>query len=309
MQRKKNIRLSISLVTLLLCIVLFFVFTNSKNNSLVDKGMFQLSNLETIDRFILESTKEKIELKFDGSTWQVDGRPADRQLITVFFATLKQTEAKREVATVLQDSLQKEIISHGIKISCFEGSHLAKEFWTIGNAQKTETYFQLKGGKPYLVTIPGYRVYVASIFELATIDWRDKLVFNFNWQNIKDLQVTFANDGKQNFRASYQNKFFGIEGIASTDTTKLNNFMDALLQLRAERILSKAQAKPHDTLLAHKPIMEISIHDIANRDYTLKIFSTEKGKDFLVGKTNEDVVLLNPFSLKEVFRKRDFFVK
>jgi hypothetical protein len=233
---------------------------------------------------------------------------ADRQMITVLFATLKQTIAKRHVAGNIQDSLQKEIATQGIKISCLEGETLSKEIWAGGNAQKTETYFQTTDGKPYLVTIPGYRVYVASIFELASNDWRDKQVFRFNWQNIKSLEASFPSEPGQNFKASFQGKFFSIEGIA-TDTTKLDGFMDALFQLRSERILDSTEVKNYANDILQKPMMEIAIQDIGNGTYPLTLYPPEKESKYIVGKINEEVILLNPLTLKSIFRKKDFFAQ
>ncbi len=301
--------LLISLMAMVAVIILLFVFTNTTTNSFADKNLFQIDDLDKIDHVRIESPKGKTDLKFNGTKWLVNEKyEADRQMITVLFATLKQTIAKRLVASNLQDSLQKEITNNGIKISCFEAGNLAKEIWAGGNAQKTETYFQLKSGKPYLVTIPGYRVYVASIFELASNDWRDKQVFNFNWQNIKSLEVTFPSDPKQNFKASFQNKSFSIEGIA-TDTTKLDGFMDALLQLRSERILDSSEIGNYTNDLLQKPMMEIVIQDVANRSYPLILFPLEKGSKYVIGKINEEVVFVNPFVLRDIFRKREYFVQ
>src|SRR6478736_1813106 len=309
MQRKKNIRLLISLTAMIFIILLLFVFSNTKSGSTVDKDLFQVENLDKIDHVLLESKKGKTALKFNGSKWMVNDKyEADRQMITVLFATLKQTIAKREVAIHLKDSLRKEISSNGVKISCFNAGSLSKEIWAGGNAQKTETYFQTTNEKPYLVTIPGYRVYVASIFELASNDWRNKQVFNFNWQNIKGLEVKYPADPKQSFVASFKERYFSIEGIA-TDTTKLDRFMDGLFQLRSERILDSAEVKNYNSELAQKVMMEIVINDIGNRSYPLILFQPDKEGKYIVGKMNNEVILLNPFALKEIFRKRDYFVQ
>jgi len=309
MQQKKNIQLLISLTAMIFIILLLFVFSNTKSGSTVDKDLFQVENLDKIDHVLIESKKGKTDLKFNGTKWIVNDKyEADRQMITVLFATLKQTIAKREVAIHLKDSLQKEISSNGVKISCFESGTLSKEIWAGGNAQKTETYFQTKDGKPYLVTIPGYRVYVASIFELASNDWRNKQVFNFNWQNIKSLEVKYPADPKQSFIASFKGKYFSIEGIA-TDTTKLDRFMDGLFQLRSERILDSTEVKNYSNELAQRVMMEIAINDIGNRSYPLILFQPEKDSKYIAGKINTETVLLNPFALKEIFRKRDYFVQ
>ncbi|HEV8514743.1 MAG TPA: DUF4340 domain-containing protein [Cyclobacteriaceae bacterium] len=309
MQRKKNIQLLISLTVMTVIIFVLFVFSNTKSGSSVDKDLFQIENLDKIDHVLLESHKGKTDLKFNGTKWVVNEKhEADRQMITVLFATLKQTIAKREVANRGQDSLQKEIATSGVKISCFESGSLSKEIWAGGNAQKTETYFQLKDGKPFVVTIPGYRVYVASIFELASNDWRNKQVFNFNWQNIKSLEVKYPADTRQSFVASFKDKFFSIEGIA-TDTTKLDRFMDGLFQLRSERILDSTEVKNYSNDLAQKIMMEIAINDIGNRSYPLTLYQPEKESRYIVGKINEEVVLINPLALKEIFRKRDYFIQ
>ncbi|MBS1681817.1 MAG: DUF4340 domain-containing protein [Bacteroidetes bacterium] len=309
MQRQKNIQLLISLVIIIAVTVIIFIFSNSKNNSDIDKNIFQIDNLEKIDRIILESSKAKTELTFDGIRWRVNGKlEADDQMITVLFATLKQTQAKRPVASHLQDSLQKEIEKNGIKISCYEGSKLSKVFESAGNSAQTETYFQLPNDKPYLVVIPGYRVFLASIFEMTQNDWRNKRVFNFNWQNIKSLEVVFSAEPKQNFKASFLNGLFGIEGI-KTDTTKLDRFMDALFQLQVEKFLDSAETKKQETTYAKPPLITIQIQDVGSRVYPFAIYPYQKGSEFLQGKINETPVLLNPRILQEVFKRKNYFIQ
>jgi hypothetical protein len=309
MQRQKNIWLLLSLAVMIVLIVGLFIFNISQYNSSINKGIFQIEDLEKVDRVVLQSGKEKIDLNFNGTAWMVNGvHEADRQMIKVLFAALKQIEAKRAVASSVQDSVKKEIRTNGIKVSCYEGETRVQEFWSKGNAQNSETYFQLSDGVPYLVTIPGYRVYVASVFEVPTSDWRDKTVFNLNWQNIKSVAVKFPKNEKQNFTASFQNKIFSIENIKETDTTKLASFMDALIQLRADRILTAEQSHQYDSLLATNPLEEITVQDIANRNYELKIFPLQKGKSPVIVVRNEDILELNPMALQGIYKTKDSFV-
>jgi hypothetical protein len=305
-QRKKNIQLLVSLSVMILAIALVYIFNPFNTQSSVDKTIFQIPDLEKIDRVVLQSSHEKTELKFNGTKWLVNGFDADPQLIKVLFATLKQTEAKRKAAAHQQDSLQEKFLKDGTNVSCFEGDKLIKKFWSWGDVQKSETYFGLSGEAPYLVVIPGYRVFIASVFALKQNDWRNKRLFNFNWQNIKSLEVNFSADQKQNFKASFSNGIFGIEGI-KTDTTKLDVFMDALFELRAEKILTAEQIKKYDSLLMQNIAEHISITDIGNQKYELSIFPLSKGSAKLVAKRNEDVVEINPLLLREIFRTKDYF--
>ncbi len=309
MQRRRNIRLIISLLVIVTCIVLLVTFDSIRNNSSIDKTLFQIESLDKVDHIQLESAGRKTDLRFTGTKWMVnDNHEADRQMITVLFATLKQAVAKRKVAATLGDSLQKEINKNGIKVSCFEADQLVKEFWTEGNSQKNETYFQLEDEKPYVITIPGYRVYVAAIFELPTNDWRDKRVFNFNWQNFKTLESVFPSDTRQNFKVQFKDKFFGIDGITSVDTTKLNNYLDAISLLRAERILTTDQAKEYDSLIKQLPLLKITVQDIASHTYELSIFPMQKQKQVVIGLANREIIEINPLVLREIFKKKEVFI-
>lgn len=307
MQKKKNIQLTLSLAVLLTLIVLFFVFTDQRSAPAVDPLIFQVPGLEKIDRIELSSAREKTVLTYNGSKWLVNGMEADQRTITVLFATLKQVEAKRPSATHVQDSLQKEITTRGTTISCYAGPALIKEFGVVGNPTSYETYFQLPGGVPYLVTIPGYRVFIASVFILTSNDWRDKRVFNFNWQNIKSLEVHFPSDPTQSFKASFKNGIFGIEGIV-TDTTKLDGYMDALFQLRAEKILTYPKTS-YDSLVKRSATEEITIEDIAGEHYALKLLLPERNQFSLLGFRNEELIELNKNVFPKIFRKKNYFIQ
>ncbi|HRG79324.1 MAG TPA: hypothetical protein PL167_06920, partial [Cyclobacteriaceae bacterium] len=165
MQAKRNLQLLVSLVILTsLCFV--FIFIGNRSNTIeVDKDLFRVEDQTQINKVVLESSGKQVELRYDGSKWVVNNLfEADRQLVTVFFATIMQAEPKRPVSEALQDSVNQYIQRNGIHIKLLEGETMVKDFWASGNDRKTETYFQLPGDKtPYLVTIPGYRVYVASI--------------------------------------------------------------------------------------------------------------------------------------------------
>jgi len=119
--------------------------------------------------------------------------------------------------------------------------------------------------------------------------------------------VNFPGDTKQSFKASFTGGFFGIEGIAA-DTTKLDKFMDALFQLRTEKILDSLEAKKYQSALTQTPLMEIKIQDIGNQSYPLTIFPIEKGSNVMVGKINE-AILLNPIAIREIFRKKEYFIQ
>ncbi len=311
MQKKKNIRLLISLFAISALCLLFAFFRNAGTRADVDKNLFRVEDQTQVNKIVLSTPgkNQEVEIRFDGTRWMVNNSfEADNQLITVFFATLLQAEPKWPVAETLQDSIADRMEKQGIRVKLFEGEQTVKDFWVSGNDQRTETYFQLDGDKTsYLVTIPGYRVFVASLFELSAAEWRDKRIFNFNWQNFKSLKTRFPQQSNQDFTVSFANKLFGIEEVAVADTTKLSNYLESVFNLQADQFITASSGK-YDSLLKTVPVYSITVTDIANRTYRLEVFPPLKGEQVILGRLNDTLsALFNPKQIAQISRKRSYF--
>lgn len=306
----RNVKLLISLIGLTTLASAMFYLGN-RDTSGIDKTMFEVVDQDRIDRVVLTSQAGAVELKFDGVEWKVNAKyDADRQLVTVLFATVVQTQPKRKLSGAQKDSVSKKMSRDGVRVLLLEGDTPNKEFLVCGNTEKTETYYQLAGEKEiYLVTIPGYRVYVASIFELGESGWRDKGIFNFNWQNFKELKVHFPQQANQDFSVTLVNNLFSIAEVSVADTTKLSGFLESLFKLQAEQILSKTESARYDSVLNGSPIVELVIQDISKRSLELKIYPPQKDNSLVLGRMSQsETVLLSPRAAAAVSRGRDFFV-
>lgn len=310
MPKRNNIYLLSSLLVMVALLAILILFGNSSDKIAVDKNLFKVADQTKIDRVVLKKSNEQIELRFDGAKWVVNNSfEADRQMIQVLFATLLQAEPRRPVAQRLLDSIHQQINTMGVEVKLFEGETLQKNFLVGGNDRKSETYYELAGDdSPYLIAIPGYRVYVAAIFELNAYDWRDKRIFNFNWQNFKRLTASFAENEKESFAISFQNKFFGLEGNAKADTTKLNDYLDAVSLVQAVRYLPAGESAVYDSVLATKPSYSIEVSDIANRTYRLDLFPPIKQDPAVLAKLGDgQALLISREDLIRLDRKKSHF--
>jgi hypothetical protein len=297
---------------LLIVATVVIAWMSAQPDVAIDKSIFKVEDLKAIDKIMLVSGKGKIELKFNGTRWRInDQYEADKNLIDVLFATLQQAEPKRPVSSSLKDSLANALEKNGVKISLFSLDQQEFTFFAGGNLQKTQAYFKKQGDEtPYIMIIPGYRVYTSGIFELEENGWRDKRIFNFNWRNFKSLTATFTDVPNQNFQVTFIDHYFGIEGIKSVDTTKLNNYLDAVSLLTADAFIEKNSLKNIDSLLAQAPQVTIQVTDVANRQYELSVYGARGNSSSLLGKIGGDqFIILNPRKLTEILRKKDYFIK
>lgn len=272
MPRGKNRLRLIMLVVLTALTLLVFWLIQPENSPVVAPDIFRVDDLSAITSVELAEDSASVSLVFDGNKWRVNNNyPADGNMIRVLFATLQQAQPKRAVARAHQDSIFNRLRNAGVKVSLFEGHELKKEFYAGGNATRTQAYFaDAETQQVYVMTIPGYRVYVSGILELDENGWRDKYVFGFNWENFKSLEAIFPQRNSENFTVSMSRDFFGIEGLPESDTTRLNNFLDDVSLITVEEYLTEPELS--DSIRQVEPKVEIQVTDVGNRTYRLRLF-------------------------------------
>jgi hypothetical protein len=307
-QAQKNQRLAISLAVLLAATAAV-TWLGGRSPRAVDKTRFKTDRLDDIDQVDLVYNGLATSLRYDGSRWKVnDSLEADRQMITVLFATLDQLEAKRPVAAAQRDSLASALRTSGIRATCYARNQVVADWYLGGNSSKTLTYLmKAEDTEPFVVSIPGYRVYVAGIFEQTPSQWRDKRVFHFNWRNFTGLEARFPKEPEQNFSVAMKERYFGIEDIEAVDTTRLNDYLDALSLLEAESFYTPGQSRLFDSLLQVPPSFVIEVKDLAKRSYRLEVAPPVRASDKVVGKLGNEPALFLKRDLVKIAKKRAFF--
>lgn len=309
MQETKNKRRFIFLVVLTITTAVVFWLVQPENHLDVDQHIFQLSDFKKINKIELESDTGVITLAFNGTRWRVNDRyDADGNMINVLFATLQQARPKRAVDNVRQDSIYRHVLESGVKISLFEGGDLRKQFFSGGNRAKTQAYFGEPSSKEvYVMTIPGYRVYVSGIFEMKESGWRDKYVFGFNWRNFKSLEAQFLQTPWENFIVSMGKGHFGIQDLAEVDTARLNTFLDDASLLAVDEY--KTEPGLIDSLLTVKPFMQLIVKDFGNRTYQLRLFISESQINALGIIQDSQVAIFSRRKIQPLLRPKSFFKK
>jgi hypothetical protein len=308
MQEKKNKLLALSLVVMTCAMVVFYFLTSSDTTPQVDTNIFKVDDLKTIDRVLLESKTAKNELSFDGTRWLVNQKyNADPRMIQVLFATLQQAEPKRPVAETLRDSIVSTLEREGVLVTLFSDGEEKKSFYAGGNGAKTQSYFSdSKSKEVYLMTIPGYRVYVPGIFEMEESGFRDKFVFAFNWRNFKSLKAEFPRKPQEGFLVAMDKDFFTIQGMNQVDTARLNTFLDQVSYLTVERY--SGTGSQTDSLSEITPMMIITIEDIAARKYELMLFQPDE-TGIVEGRLGGEAVSFESARIKPILRPKSFFAK
>ncbi len=308
MQEKINKRRFALLAVLTVVTLFVFWWVQPENRIDIDTDIFQVDDLTTISRVELSSSEDTVTLEFDGGQWRVnDQYHADGGMIRVLFATLQQARPKRAVTVLHADSIYQKLEQSAVRVSLFEGETLKKQFLAGGNTAKSQALFaDPETGEVYVMTIPGYRVYVSGILELKTNGWRDKLVFAFNWRNFKSLEAKFPRNPSESFIVSRQGDQFGVNGIA-TDTARLNTFLDNVSLLTVDEYVSEPGLR--DSLRQVTPQLEFRVTDIGNRTYTLKLFENASSHDVTGLIRDAEPAIFSDRKIQPLLKGKSFFRK
>jgi hypothetical protein len=270
MDPRRNKQLAVSLGVLLMVSAGLSWFSREEERPAVDRDAFALIETEKVNRVTLTRASDTVTLAYDGARWTVNGRDADVQMIKVLMATLRQAEPHRPVAARMIDTVNAQLARRGTRVTVEQNDGTTLTFLAGGNRGKTEAWFVKSGeAQPYIMIIPGYRVYVSGIFELEAAGWRNKRIFDFNWRNFKSLTASYPKVPTSGFTVEMKQRYFGIRGLDPVDTTKLNDYLDAVSLLLAKRFVTGTV----DTVKRGAPVARVEILDIADRRYSLELFA------------------------------------
>ena len=310
MQEKKNKRLAALLVFLLGITAIIFWFGKRESGHEVDPAIFKQYDLNAIDEIALESPSGKTVLKYEGARWKINGTlNTNPDMIDVLFATLQQVEAKRPVALSDRDSISSALQKSGVKVTLLATGETKAVFFAGGNESKKQAYFLQENAKvPYIVAIPGYRVYVSGIFELPESGWRDKFVFGFNWRNFHRLETRFPQKPNDDFEIEMDDGLPVLKGLQDVDTTRLNNFLDEVSLLKADEF---SPASPSlDSLAKTVPLVSFSVSDVAGKAYVLQLYPIRDKSIQYFGLVNgTQWARFNETRIAGILRGRSFFQK
>lgn len=273
----------------------------------IDKDLFKIEDLQSVNKITFTSPQGSFDLSYDGVRWKVGEYDADDQLVTVLFATLQQVEPKRMVSTNQQEEVAVLAEKQGTTLWLFNETGMVRQLTVVGNERKSETYFLDSKAEPYVMMIPGYRVYVGGVFEVGMLGWREKRIFNFNWRNFKKLEARYPGQPENGFAIEDNGSGFDIAGAVETDTTKLNDYLDAVSLLVAKEILPKDNAS-YDTLSETRPTASVLIYDVGDNVRTLDLFAPPREASEVVGRTSEnEFVLFDRAQILPIVKTREYF--
>ena len=307
-QQKKNIRLLITWL-LLVAVTSFVYFSQGPSERVnVPRDLFSLTDPSVIDRIRLSSATAENTLKYSNTVWKVnDLYKADPQRVTVLFAILKQNRTRRKVAKNRQGTVDSLMASNGIDVVFYRGAEEVKKFRVASSEDGNLSYFQQRPGENYVVEIPGYRVNLAGIFELDENGWRDPLVFDINWANLQEVNLSYPGRAAGQFDVIYDGRSLQIRQLAEADTAKLTELLDKISLLHAREYLDAEEIEEYPGYPAPTQAI-VTVRDITGNFYTVEFFEQGTDQQEILGRIDSTGYAVFEFNqVRRILRPKRYF--
>lgn len=305
MQRKKNIRLIIVLVTLLVLTVITYVLVQPKDTIDVDRDLFSYQNTLEIDKVVFKSSNT-VELNFERNQWSVNTLfEADPQRINVLFAILQQVRVRRSSASAKQVELKNKFSEGGIKVELYSQGTLLKSFEVLGLEENSLTYMRLTQDESYLVEIPGYKSYLAGIFTLDENGWKNPLVFQLNWANLASVSLSYPINNANNLDIRFEERNLTLNGVERVDSTKLGNLIDDISLFYVNDYLDASEVEANK-VSELKALIEVK--DIAKNNHTVGVFGEASSSEYYIQIDSSQYALIDKQLVNRVTKPKAYFL-
>ncbi|MDX1627067.1 MAG: DUF4340 domain-containing protein [Fulvivirga sp.] len=308
MQSTKNRKLALVLLLLTgFTVAMYFLLGDDPNQIDVDRSLFAYKATGQIDQVHLAGPELDVSLNFEGGQWMIGNDKADPQRTSVLFAILQQVRIRRAVPKNQADSIRQLIDSNGVTARFYDGDQVVHEMKVLGDEYRGVTYMSLPDEENvYLTQIPGYRSFLAGMFTIDALGWRDPLVFDFDWINLQQVEMIYPGRKDEQFEVVFDENIYRMKGVQSTDTTKLFDFLDNISRLYVNDYLAEDewnQGMISDTTAT------IVVQDVGGNKLTLEIFNAFEGQNnqFLVRIDSSDMGVVSRESVRRVLRPKKYF--
>jgi hypothetical protein len=307
MQKQKNIILlfALSFTAITIALLPFFLGTNQGQN--LDKKQFTLNQETVITDVILKSDSNTNKLSYINGVWKVNSDfDLDLNMRDVFFSVLSQMEIRRAVSSSQNDSILSLIKNQGVEVTILNNQNIIKKYLIWGDKERQVSYISTGLEESFLIHIPGYKSYVAGIFEVPESDWRSRRVFSALFTNLNTLKIIYPNEEIE-FR--YKDRFFEIVGM-NADSTQLIESLENLLFLQTDKYLLPTEYVNYSpqNFGNDNTIVNVQVSKLSGASEKLSIFNTKLESPYYLGITADSTYCL--FDKKRINRllvkKSDF---
>lgn len=341
---KKN-RVVLIVMIVLIAVALSFVYTEKNSTIFGDDSNFAVKDTANITKiYIADKNNRSVLFERMDNGWILNkNAKAHEDNMEMLLTTIKRLEVKYPVPQKAYDNIVKAMASNSKKVEVYKNDYRIKigqlklfpfenkvRTFYVGNATQDNqgTYMLMEDSdRPFVVTMPGFRGFVAARFTTDPKDWMSHEIFRIPYQKIADIKLESKEFPKKNYEIRKLEEGYEIMSLhdrqilAAYDTVALFTFLDAFKNINYESIIDNMPDKKVDSLLNAEPVFIITVKETNGKEHQIRTykmlsrydqeeiygFKPEYDLDRMYAWKDDKMMLIQYFVFDKITRPIDFF--
>jgi len=341
---KKN-RIGLIITVVLIAIALSFVFTERNSTIFGEDSNFAVKDTANIvEIYMADKNNHSVLLKRKDHGWTLNNTEiAHQKNMEMLLNTIKNLSVKYPVPQKAYDNIVKIMASNSVKVEIYKNDYRIKigqlklfpyvnkiRTFYVGNATQDNqgTYMLIEDAdRPFVVTVPGFRGFVAARFTTNPKDWMSHEIFKIPYKRIEEIKLESKEFPKKNYEIRKLEEGYEIMSLqnrqilSSYDTVALFTFLDAFKNINYESLLDDMPKKKVDSLLNAEPVFTITVKETNGKEHQIKTYKMisrydqeeiygykpDYDLDRMYGWKDGKMMMIQYFVFDKITRPIDFF--
>ncbi len=262
--KKTNLWLLITIVIILIVsLIVYFGKDNKKDAVYKD---FAIQDTASVDKIFLANRNTSVLLeRQDDNTWLLNKEyKARKDLVNLLLSTMYEIEVSSPVSEAKLDKVLKSLSVKGIKTQIYQNQKLTKTYYVGGvTPDNTGTYMIMENSElPFVTHIPGFTGYLTVRYLPDLKEWRDKTIFNYNFNDIARVKIEYSKNPEEGFIIEKnKNNRYELKNIDNqvvgfnVDSLKIKDYIGRIKYLSFEAFIKDELQKHKLDSLKQEPIL------------------------------------------------------
>jgi len=328
---RNNLKYIFVLVVLLIFASLYY-FSNTKGTLNLKKANFSIDNPEDVTKIKLITSEIEILLNKKSDHWELNNNYRARtKTVFEFLRVLSSIDVHSPVSKTEKEQVASILKAEGIIVEVYKNKRVVKSFYVSKpSMNKEKTYMMMnRSDQPYVARIPLFKGNLADLFTTNENLWRDRILFDYQPQNMKEISISYTENPEKSFLATnYGDGSFSLKEsssdsyVESFDIEKLSRYFTYFQNIGFESIATNLTEIETATVLNSMPFVTIKVEDSDGRINKLRIYKKladreidEFGKKiefdfnraYALFNENNEILIIQYYICDPILKEIDYF--
>lgn len=284
-------RIGLAILVILLLIFLIWNGYQDATPDIASEFRYKVEDVQDVVKIeLLDHLGQEVILKRKGDYWMLnDSFRVRENAISNLLDAISRIELQVIPGAQALNTLVKDLTTHGVRTRLYDKDNQLLKGYVIGGSTPDDrgNYIIMEGAdRPAVVHIPGWEGVLQTRFTMPVNDWKDRIIFRYEVDEIDELVVTYHDQEESNFVIRSQDGRLIVSPHDDSHSVGDPRKGAAEAYLRSYQSVGAEQILPYDAVLEairdQTPFVTFQLRNIKGEQQVVTLFPIQITADAAV---------------------------